>query len=355
MAKVYKEHYNCNKLIHSLDCDGEVPAFFVVCSKERGPGKSFSFSKLLLERFFETGEKFILLTRNKGDIGDIAAGIMDGYLQVEHPEISVFEKSQMKDTFARVYVSHKDEEEKDVVDECGYIIPIRSADRIKKISSLFYDAWCFFFDEFQPFSDPYLKDEVQLLLNIYKSIARGEGHATRYMPIYLSSNTITLGNPYFDALDLNRHIQSNTKFYRGKGVVYERCEVEGLADEHARSPIEKALSNHIKKKASNDWIMDDNSLVAKPTDWGRGYYICTLVYENQKFGVVDYPAMGFKYVTRRIDRNCQYTYNTSKDGNLNMPLIKACPIFIELRKRFYEGNVRCQDGSLQRTMIDLFK
>lgn len=358
MAKVYHEHYNCQKLVNSLDKNGEKPAFFIVRSKERGPGKTYSFSKMLIERFLETGEKFILLTRNKGDIGSIAAGIMDGYLVNEHPELSVSEKSQMKETYARVYLSHieKDDKgvDKQVSEECGYVIPIRSADRIKKISSLFYDAWCFYFDEFQPFSDPYLKDEVDLLYNIYKSIARGEGHATRYMPVFLASNTITLGNPYFEAFDLNKHIQSNTKFYKGDGVIYERCEVEGLAEEHAGTAIDRALRVHRSRKGDNTWIMDDNSLVEKPDSWGRGYYVCTITYKGINFGVVDYPMMGYTFLTRKTDRTCQYIYNTTKDsGALNFPLLKSCPIFVSMKKKFYNGMVRCQDGSLQRILIDI--
>ena len=358
MAKVYHEHYNCEKLVNSLDKNGDKPAFFIVCSKERGPGKTYSFSKKLIERFLDTGDKFILLTRNKGDIGSIAAGIMDGYLVNEHPEYTVSEKSQMKDTYARVYLSHieKDDQGKDkqVNEECGYVIPIRSADKIKKISSLFYDAWCFYFDEFQPFSDPYLKDEVDLLYNIYKSIARGEGHATRYMPVFLASNTITLGNPYFEAFDLNKHIQSNTKFYKGDGVIYERCEVEGLAEEHPGTAIDRALRVHRSRKGDNTWIMDDNSLVEKPDSWGRGYYICTLKYKGQAFGLLDYPMVGMQYVTRKIDKSCQYIYNTTKDGGaLNLPLLKQCPVFVRLKKYFFDGQVRCQDGSLQRTIIDI--
>lgn len=358
MAKLYTEHYNNEKLLAAKDKNGDDPAFRIVCSAERGPGKTYSFSKTLIQRFLETGDKFILLTRHKGDIGAIAAGIMDGYLVQEMPEYTVCEKSQMKDTFARVYLSHieKDENDKDkmVSEECGYVIPINSADKIKKISSLFYDAWCFYFDEFQPFSDSYLKDEVDLLYNIYKSIARGEGHATRYMPVFMVSNTISLGNPYFTAFDLNKHIQSNTKFYRGEGVVFERCEVDGLADEHARTPIDRALKVHKERKGNNLWVMDNNSLVSKPDCWGRGYYICTVEYEGCKFGLVDYPLIGYKYATRKIDRFCQYYYNaTKKTGALNLPLIQNSGVFIDLRKRFFEGNVRCQDGGLQEILINI--
>ena len=53
MAKLYKNHYDNTKLINSVDADGNKPAFYIVCSRERGPGKTFSFSKLLYEFMIE--------------------------------------------------------------------------------------------------------------------------------------------------------------------------------------------------------------------------------------------------------------------------------------------------------------
>ena len=79
MGVTYNKHYSCEKLIHTLDRNGNKPAFFIVCSRERGPGKTYSFSKLLFEDFLENGHKFILLTRNMGDLGNVASGVLDGY------------------------------------------------------------------------------------------------------------------------------------------------------------------------------------------------------------------------------------------------------------------------------------
>ena len=354
MSKLYHKHYDNSKLINSLDADGNRPAFYIVCSRERGPGKTFSFSKLLFENFTEKNEKFILLTRNMGDLGNVASGIFDGYLQVEHPEITLEEKIQMKGVFSKIYsVSGKKEEQ--VKTECGYVVPIRAADQIKKISSLFYDASSFYFDEFQPMSNStYLKDELGLVYNIYKSIARGDGSAIRYMPIYMASNTITLGNPYFEGLGLNGAIQSNTKFYKGHGVVFENCVVEGLADAHKESAIDRAMSRYLERKSSNVWINDNSSLVEKPNNWGRSSYTCTLMYNGQKLGVYMYPIIGYRYISRTYDKNSQYEYNLTLDGELNYPLLRTTPFLETLRKEFFRGLVRVQDVGLQNMLMEIF-
>ena len=354
MGKEYQNHYDNTKLINSLDADGERPAFYIVCSRERGPGKTFSFSKLLINNFLEKGEKFILLTRNMGDLGNVAAGILDGYLQFEHPEISVEEKIQMKGVFSKIFMKSGKGEDA-TCDECGYVIPIRACDQIKKISSMFYDATSFYFDEFQPMANAtYLKDELGLLYNIYKSVARGDGSAIRYMPVYMASNTITLGNPYFEGLGLNGAIQSNTKFYKGHGVVFENCVVEGLAEAHKSSSIDRAMSKYLERKSSNVWINDNDSLVAKPDNWGRSVYTCTIIYNDQQLGVYMYPVIGFRYISRKCDKNSPYIYNLTLDGKLNFPLLRTTPFLDTLRKEFFKGIVRVSDVGLQQMLMEIF-
>lgn len=354
MAKKYQEHYDCSKLINSLDAEGEKPCFYIVCSRYRGPGKTFQFSKLMIEHFLETGERFILFTRNKGDLGSVAPGILDSYVAYQYPNWTVTETIQMKSVYSKITLSMgegEDIQKKDI----GYVIPIRAADQIKKISSLFYDCWCFYFDEFQPMDrGTYLKDEVDLLLNIYKSIARGGGSAVRYMPIFMASNTINLGNPYFNALGLNRGIQSNTRFYKGKGVVFENCDVEGLAEMHSNSAIERALAPHLARKGDNMWIGDNDSLVAKPDDWGRGRYVATLVYNNEKLGVYSYDNVGITYISRKVDQTCQYVYNLTLEGDLNIPALKLSGLLDTLKKRLFAGLIRVSDGGIQNVLMDVF-
>lgn len=354
MARTYKEHYNNTKLITSLDRNGEVPTFFIVCSRLRGPGKTYQMCKMLFEKFMDEGKKFVLLTRHKKDLGTIAAGCFDGYLTDQHPEYSMRETLQMGHTFSRVYADTRVGDEISSV-ECGYVISLASVNDIKKVSSLFGDAWCFFFDEFMPVDDRFLKNEVDLFLNVYQSIARGEGKAARYMPVFMCSNTISLQNPYFKALNLTSKLQSNTHFYKGEGVVFENCDnVEGLAELHKSSGIEKALKTHLDAKGDNTWINDDNSLVAKPNGWGRARYIATLIYGNEQFGVHEYYQMGYVYLSRKTDHTCPHIYNLTFDnGNLNIPVINSSVLVQFIKRTYFMGNVRCQDGGIQRILQEV--
>lgn len=354
MAKLYQEHYDCTKLINTLDADGERPAFYIVCSRLRGPGKTYQFSKLMIEKFLETGERFILLTRMKGDLGSVAPGVLNSYLGHKYPNWYITETIQMKSVYSKVTlcIPSPDGEEVEKKD-CGWVIPIKACDDIKKISSLFNTAWCFYFDEFQPMDEStYLTNEVDMLINLYKSVARGGGSAVRYMPIFMASNTITIQNPYFEAMGLTSQLQSNTRFYRGKGVVFENCDVEGLKEMHENSPIEKALTKHLERKGDNMWLNDDNSLVCKVDGWGRGRYVATIVYQDTKLGVYYYDTVGITYVSRKYDKTCQYIYNLTLEGDLNLPAIKISGLLDTLRKRFFAGLVRVSDGGIQRILLN---
>lgn len=358
MAYVYKEHYDATYLMNSKDKNGLDPCFFIACSIDRGPGKSFSFSKKLFNKFLDKSEKFILLTRNIGDLGNVAEGVLRSYLSFAMSETVITEKIQMKGVFSRVFATVGTGEETET-HEIGYVIPIRACDKIKLISSLFYDATCFFFDEFQPMNfSAYLPNEVDMVRNIYKSIARGNGSATRYMPIYMTSNTIQIHNPYFTALGLTKAIQSNTRFYRGDGVVFENVVVEGLAEEHASSPIDRALAGHIqeqRKSNSNLWLNDENSLVSKPeAEWGHGYYVCTLIYNKDKIGVYRYDNVDMFYCSRKVDNNCKYIYNTTLNSNLNIPMLRNSKFLQKLKDAYYNAQIRCQDGSIQNILRDIF-
>lgn len=358
MSKTYTEHYDCTKLINSLDADGQRPAWYIVCSPERGPGKSYQFSKLLLTDYLENGNKFILLTRNACDLGtSLAEGTLNSYVKsINSPlkDYTISEKIGVRNTYSNIYLTHRDGD--DVISEhIGYVVPIRAASKIKSISSLFYDAQSFFFDEFQPVSDrDYLPDEFDKLKTIYESIARGEGKATRYMPIYMSSNTITLQNPYFVNLGLTTKIQSNTKFYRGRGVVFEMVHVEGLVEEHDNSAFGRSLSSVYKTRhKSNMWINDDASLVEKPDNWGRGRYCCTLHAGSDVFGVYAY-SNGMRYISRNIDVTCKYDYNLIVNGSYNRPALMTTPMLQQLRTEFYKGLIRCSDAGVQKVLIDVF-
>lgn len=205
-------------------------------------------------------------------------------------------------------------------------------------------------DEFMPLDGKYLPNETRLMKTIYDTV---NGNIED-LPIIMTANCISLGNPYFSMLKLNGKIQTNTRKIKTDTVVYENVTVEGLADKHMKSAANRAFGQTGEDYASNVWIADNNSLVCKPDNWGRAIYICTLVYDNHRYGVHGYYGSCYYYISNVVDKHCDYLYNVKMDGDLNIPLLKSAPFLKQLRDNFYKGNVRVSNGEIQRILIEIF-
>lgn len=343
--------YDAQGLLSTLDMNGEKPELYIVCSRVRGPGKTFSLTRHLMQTYLDTGGKFVLIARTRAETGNVADGMMKSMLDTLHPGMSVTEKIRMGGAYSDVYLRQLDGEEDEngnpsfTQEHCGYVIALNAADAIKKVSSKFTDSVHAFFDEFQPDNmETYLSNEVGKFLTVHGSIARGEGQSRRYYPVYMSSNTINIANPYFVELGLTNKIQPDTKKYRGDGVVFQRATNEPLVDKHANTPMSRAFSgNKTISYSDNSWMNDNNAGVGKPKDWGRSAYSCTLDRGGQRFGLFFYPEAGLLYLGHNYDKECPIVYRVMIDGESNMPLIKSSETGVMIRKAITRGAMRFQD------------
>lgn len=359
MAYMYKGHYDIQERLKDMADSTGQPASFLFCmSADRGPGKTFSVCRMLIENFEETGEKFILFRRYSRELGSTAQGIFKGYFTACHPEWSMRETIKKKGGYSIISLI-KGEDEKPI--DCGYVLPLNMMTDIRNGSSEFVDATWGFFDEFQPkLKREYLPNEFDIFYDVYKSIARGgkkgeEGHAVRPFRVIFVSNTIDIDDPYLYAFGLSSKIQDDTMLYRGNRVIYERVEVEGLKEMHSNSDIDIACSEYLKKRGNNLWLNTDASLVARPDGWGHGTYIATLEYCGDKFGLLYYSQKGLWYVTRKVEKNCKNVFNIAlKEGATLNPVLKSVTLFKQIHEALYAGRVRVHDTSIQAILLDVF-
>lgn len=356
-SKVYKQHYSCMNAINAVQKNGEPYAFLFLLSQHRGPGKTYSVSKYLIEQALEKGDKFALLCRNVGDLGGLAKGVLSGYVENEIPNGVVREVMHQSKVYSNIYLDVKEGEETTST-HIGFCVCLRKADAIKRISSMFLDVKTLFFDEMLPSSkSDFLPGEIDKFFTLYKSIARGEGKAVRKIRTIFCSNTITLDNPYMIYTGLSSKVQDSTRWYTEGNVLYERCEVEGLAEMHDESDINRAFKKYVERIESNLWLNDDGSLVVSKKErngWGRPYYLATLLYNKEYIGLYCYDKVGFTYVSRQYDKDCPDVYCVNIDGTPNISVLKTSSLIGGLKKDFFKGMVRCQDAELQGMLMELF-
>jgi len=168
---------------------------------------------------------------------------------------------------------------------CGYTVCINNADAIKRNSSLFVDVDYMFLDEFQSETGKYVSNEVQKFISIYTSVARGGGKQYRYVTVLMASNTVSMMNPYYIQLGIDKRLKPETKFLRGKGFVLEITFNENAANELMSSPIGRAFGNteYMKYSVNNEYLNDSREFISSGAIHGE--LIGNLLYKGMYMGI----------------------------------------------------------------------
>lgn len=347
--------YDGTKLLGSKDRDGLDPELYICYSRVRGPGKTFFFTKKLMDAFMDGRGKFVLLVRTRAMVGSVADGQFRGMLQVHYPGTTMYEKKRMNGTYSDIYI-------RTVVDDapvdthCGFVVPINAADVIKTISSKFVDAIHAFYDEFMPEDKTtYLPREVQKFLSVHTSLARGGGESRRYYPVYMASNMVSITNPYFTHLNVTNKIQDNTKFYRGRGFVIERTVNKGLVEKHANTGMARAFSGvESINYGDSTWLNDSKAGITKPgNDWGAFLYGCTIIAPGKSYSLKYYTNVQLWYMSHSVDMTHPNVYRVEVDGESNLPLLKNSDPGRLMRTAMEQGTMRFQDQTAKALAIEI--
>ena len=98
--------YSCEKIWNTLDVDGQKPAVTIVCSRVRGPGKTYSFCKKFLDLIFESefAQKIAFLCRTQSEVGSVAEGALKSVMLDHYPAWEVCEKKKMGGAYSEVWI-----------------------------------------------------------------------------------------------------------------------------------------------------------------------------------------------------------------------------------------------------------
>lgn len=274
-------YYDGTKLLSLKDINGKTPEVFM-CTSNRSAGKTTYFNRLVVNRFIKRGEKFALLYRFNYELDGCDEKFFKDIKELFFPEYDMTAAKKMKGIYQELYLNDE---------PCGYAISINSADQLKRNSHLFSDIDNIIFDEFQSEQNHYCDKEVEKFISIHNSIARGRSKQSRYVPVYMISNPVTILNPYYVAMDISTRLQKDTHFLRGDGFVLEQGYNETAAKALKSSAFNRAFgsSDYIAYSAEGVYLQDDLSFVDTPT--GRGKYVATIRYAGIDYGVREYPEL----------------------------------------------------------------
>lgn len=336
-------YYDGTKLLSLKDINGKTPEVFM-CTSNRSAGKTTYFNRLVVNRFIKRGEKFALLYRFNYELDGCDEKFFKDIKELFFPEYDMTAAKKMKGIYQELYLNEE---------PCGYAISINSADQLKRNSHLFSDIDNIIFDEFQSEQNHYCDKEVEKFISIHNSIARGRSKQSRYVPVYMISNPVTILNPYYVAMDISTRLQKDTHFLRGDGFVLEQGYNKTAAKALKSSAFNRAFgsSDYIAYSAEGVYLQDDLSFVDTPT--GRGKYVATIRYAGIDYGVREYPELGIVFCDKSVDYQypLKITVDTA-DHKLNYVMVSSNFILIQkLRYYFEHGCMRFKDLQAKEAIL----
>lgn len=348
--KTDPEFYNGYKLLSKTDVNDEKPEIYIAASN-RSAGKTTFFNGLMLHNFLRNGTKFLLLYRRRYEISQAADGFFKDINKLFFPALSMTQSTGVKNVFDRLFVYENTDHP--IKYECGYAASISAAEQIKKFSHLLSDIDVILFDEAFPENDNYIKNEIDLFMSVHDSLARGHGQMSKYLPVIVVGNMISIFNPYFDALGIVDTLQLNANFTRGDGFIIEQNFNEVSARKHAESAFHRALSGAAYNAATQERKYINTSFdMIDPAIADNGRYILTIKCEDQLYSVRYNEAGFFYYVSNTPDPKFKMQHAaTEKDISETAIYDPASQYRKVLRDRFRKNqlkfkNLKCKAAAL---------
>jgi len=336
--------YDGTKVLSMFDINGEKPELILVTSNRSG-GKTTYFGRLCVNRFKEKGEKFALIYRYNYELDDCADKFFKDISSLFFSGSIMTSKRKASGIFHELFLDDE---------SCGYAISLNSADQLKKYSHLFSDVDRMIFDEFQSETNHYCNDEIRKFISVHTSIARGHGKQSRYVPVYMLSNPVSIINPYFTELGISERLKDDTKFLRGNGFILEQGFVETASLAQKDSAFNKAFAKNSYVAYSTEcvYLNDNKAFIEKPKGIGR--YICTIKYKGVDYGVREYADSGFMYVDDRSDSSFRLKITvTTDDHEINYVMLKRNDAFLTTLRYYFEKgcfrfkDLRCKEAVLK--------
>lgn len=336
-------YYDGTKLLSMSDINGDKPEIFI-CTSNRSAGKTTYFSRLCVNRFLDKGEKFCLVYRYNYELDNCADKFFKDINGLFFSSHEMTSKRQAAGAYHELFLDG---------DSCGYAISLNNADQLKKYSHFLSDVARMLFDEFQSETGHYCPNEIQKLLSVHTSIARGQNKQVRYVPIYMISNPVSIINPYYCELGISSRLKQDTKFLKGVGFVLEQGFNESASKAQKDSAFNRAFASnqYVSYSAENVYLNDNLAFIEKPE--GSAHYLCTLKCDGMYYGVREYIQLGIVHCDNRPDMTYPVKIAvTTDDHQINYIMLKRSDAYISAMKDYFmHGAFRFKDLKCKEAIL----
>lgn len=338
--------YDGKKLLSKLDLNNAPPGIFI-CAGNRSTGKTTFFNKMLVDRFLEYGEQFVLFYRFTYELSNVHEAFFDDIRGLFFPNFKMDSVPHCRGTYRQLFLNDQ---------PCGFAVALNCANTIKRESHIFNQCSSILMDEFQSETNKYCEDEVTKFLSVYQSIARGKGQMSRLVKVYMLSNCITLLNPYYSEFGVTERLRSDTKFLRGNGWVLEQNYNAYASKAMQQNPVINAFSRTkaLAYAAENVYMNDCNSFITRLKDSGR--YMLGYTYEGQYYHITKLKDSPHYYVNQGYDKQHPLLFAINPESHNESTVLAHNPLLVQmLRTAFQNGLFRFRDLKAKQSLMLLIK
>lgn len=352
------KYYDGTKLLSMKDINGNKPEIYI-CTSNRSAGKTTYFGRMLVKRFLQHGDKFMLVYRYAYELDSVADKFFKDIGDLFFPEYTMDGIARAKGMFYELALvpasctSTRDSEREEERLYCGYAVSINTADNVKKYSHFFSDTKAMLFDEFQSETNHYCSNEIEKFYSVHTSVARGHGSQTRYLPVYMLSNPVSIVNPYYVVLDIATRLRSDTKFLRGDGYVLEQGYNESSRIAQEKSAFNRAFNKSSYGMYSSQGVyLDDNTaFIGKPS--GKSGYLCTIRDGGVDYGVRVFYDDGIYYCDNTPDKTASVQITCYPDDHRAgyQLMTRNDPLITNMRAMFDYGRFRFKNSLCKNAIL----
>lgn len=339
-------YYDGKKLRNMKDLNNEKPEIYITAGN-RTAGKSYDWKKFLISNFLENGIKFMLLYRWNYEIAGCENAFYQDLSEIDFPGHEIDSYSEARGLYKVITLDGE---------EMAYAVYLNGTDALKRVSSRFTDVDWILFDEFQSETEHYCDKEIDKFQSLHTSVARGKGKQSRYVPVALVSNNVSILNPYFVALGIHKRLDSKTKFMRGDGWVMEITRNEHAIDAAKNSAFNKAFKNsaYYNYATNNFYLLDSDTFVEK-RNTGNMMYQATIIHSGKYYGIWNDHQGGVYYCSSKGDPSCHFKFAILNDDHSeNTRILDSKQGILQQWRIYYNiGKWRFENLECKNVLIDL--
>ena len=310
---------------------------------ERGVGKTYGAKEFVLNRFKNKRKQFAYIRRYETELDEAVGNNND----------QMFFKA-IKDKFPndKFDISKPNKVHKFKMNDkiCGYGIPLSISSILK--SAEYKDVDTIIFDEFiiDKGNYHYLKNEVEVLLDLIESIAR-----MRNIRVLFLGNAITITNPYFTYFNLRLPYNTDIITFKKGLILVNYIENIEYRTNKRLTKFGQLIegTNYERYAIDNEFLRDSKAFIQKKTPGSKFYF--KVRYENKLYGIwIDYKLQ-LMFVSLAYDPNCpiEFSFNIIDHNETTILIRSKRSVHIQNMTNFYKvGKLKFESQQIKNIFME---